>query len=91
MNASLTARRTASAASGVGARSATANPAPADSFANATASAGNLKLASSSPTFGPYNDANTEPLIATPSVPPTSRLTSLTAEPTPAFRAEVRP
>ena len=32
-------------------------------------------------------DANTEPMIAMPRAPPTSRVTSLTAEPTPDFES----
>lgn len=39
----------------------------------------------------PYTDAYTLPITATPSVPPISRVESLTAEPTPALRREMAP
>ena len=39
----------------------------------------------------PYSDAYTLPITATPSVPPSSRVESLTAEPTPAWRRDTAP
>ncbi len=41
--------------------------------------------------FDPYVDESTEPMIATPSAPPTCRVVSLTAEPTPAFASGNEP
>ena len=42
-------------------------------------------FAIASPIFEPYVDASTLPMMAIPSAPPTWRVVSLTAEPTPAF------
>ncbi len=39
----------------------------------------------------PYRDAYTLPITATASVPPSSRVESLTADPTPASRREIAP
>ena len=38
-----------------------------------------------------YSDAYTLPITATPRVPPSSRVASLTADPTPAWRVEIAP
>ena len=41
--------------------------------------------------FAVYADANTLPMIATPSAPPTCRVVSFIADPTPAFASGSEP
>ncbi len=69
---------------------ATAYAAPSDWCAVAAAARGSPagRLAASRE---PYSDAYTLPITATPSVPPSSRVESLTADPTPAWRRDTAP
>ena len=53
--------------------------------AAARGAVGNDEIATWCERWRSYTDANTLPTIATPSVPPSSRVVSLTAEPTPAL------
>ena len=65
--------------------SETANAAPTDCSAADRAASGRLNGASNLTICGLYVVAKMLPMIATPSVPPTSRLVSFIAEPTPAI------
>ncbi len=73
----------ASASCTAGARSPMADATATPSWAAASCSGGRLPV-SSSASRSAYTLENTDPMTATPRVPPSSRVASLTAEPTPA-------